>query len=119
MMIKSGENMLKTNDIIKNELSNYSNDVPSLVYPESIILKSEDGYSYPIATKEKALCDKLYTLKPLKNYRELEIMLFNDLRIDKEELSKLNIETIEKLSKLYHSTNVNLLAKYMKGVKYK
>ena len=24
-MIKSGENMLKTNDIIKNELSNYSN----------------------------------------------------------------------------------------------
>ena len=52
MMIKSGENMLKTNDIIKNELSNYSNDVPSLVYPESIILKSEDGYSYPIATKK-------------------------------------------------------------------
>ena len=61
--------LLKTNDIIKNELSNYSNDVTSLVYPESIILKSEDGYSYPIATKEKALCDKLYTLKPLKNYR--------------------------------------------------
>ncbi len=46
-------------------------------------------------------------------------MLFNDLRIDKEELSKLNIETIKKLSKLYHSTNVNLLAKYMKGGKYK
>ena len=90
-------------------------DVPSLAYSESVILKSEDGYSYPIATKEKALCDKLYTLKPLKNYRELEIMLFNDLRIDKEELSKLNIETIEKLSKLYHSTNVNLLARYMKG----
>ena len=44
-------------------------DVPSLVYSESIILKSEDGYSYQIATKEKALCDKLYTLKPLKNYR--------------------------------------------------
>ena len=45
-------------------------------------------------------------------------MLFNDLRIDKEEFSKLIIETIEKLSKLYHSTNVNLLAKYMKGGKY-
>lgn len=94
-------------------------DVPSLVYSESIILKSENGYSYQIATKEKALCDKSYTLKPLKNYRELEIMLFNDLRIDKEEFSKLNIETIEKLSKLYHSTSVNLLAKYMKGGKYK
>ena len=42
-------------------------------------------------------------------------MLFNDLRIDKEEFSKLNIETIEKLSKLYHSTNVNLLAKIYEG----
>ena len=30
----------------------------------------------------------------------------------------LNFETIEKLSKLYHSTNVNLFAKYMKGGKY-
>ena len=38
--------------------------------------------------------------------------------LTKEEFSKLNIETIEKLSKLYHSTNVNLLAKYMKGGKY-
>ena len=90
-------------------------DVPSLAYSESVILKSEDGYSYQIATKEKALCDKLYTLKPIKNYRELEIMLFSDLRIDKEEFLKLNIETIEKLSKLYHSTNVNLLVRYMKG----
>ena len=90
-------------------------DVPTLAYPEEIILKNEDNYSYQIATKEKALCDKLYTLKPLKNYRKLEIMLFNDLRIDKEEFSKLNTSKIEKLSKLYHATNVNLLAKYMKG----
>ncbi len=46
-------------------------------------------------------------------------MLFNDLRIDKEEFSKLNTKTIEILSKLYHATNVSLLAKYMKGGKYK
>lgn len=45
-------------------------------------------------------------------------MLFNDLRIDKEEFSKLNAKAIENLSKLYHATNVSLLAKYMKGGKY-
>lgn len=202
-MIKRGANMLKTNDIIKNELSNYSNkdtkltrevnkgnlikivnglyetdpntpayllassiygpsyisfeyalsyyglipervnvvtcatlnkkkkkkyntyfgtftyrDIPSLAYPEQVILRNEGNYSYQIATKEKALCDKLYTLKPLKNYTNLENMLFNDLRIDKEEFSKLNAEAIENLSKLYHATNVSLLAKYMKGGKY-
>lgn len=93
-------------------------DIPSLAYPEQVILMNEGNYSYQIATKEKALCDKLYTLKPLKNYTNLENMLFNDLRIDKEEFSKLNAEAIENLSKLYHATNVSLLAKYMKGGKY-
>lgn len=89
-------------------------DVPILAYPEEILLKQEGDYSYQIATKEKALCDKLYTLKPLYNYSNLEKMLFNDLRIDIEEFDKLNVEKIEKLSNLYHSTNVSLLAKYMR-----
>ena len=89
-------------------------DVPVLAYPEEIILKEENGYTYQIASKEKALCDKLYTLKPLKNYKKLEDMLFNDLRIDKDEFDALDIEKIEHLSILYHSTNIQLLAKYMR-----
>lgn len=91
-------------------------DVPKLAYPEEIILKEEDGYSYQIATPEKALCDKLYTLSPLYNYSNLENMLFNDLRIDDEEFEKLDFNKIEKLSSLYHSTNVELLAKYVKNM---
>lgn len=89
-------------------------DVPVLAYPEEIILKEESNYSYQIATPEKALCDKLYTLAPLNNYSNLENMLFNDLRIDEELFNKLNIDKIIKLSNLYHSTNVELLAKYMR-----
>lgn len=89
-------------------------DVPSSAYSEEILLKQERNYSYQIATPEKALCDKLYTLSPLYNYSNLENMLFNDLRIDKDEFDKLNIEKIEKLSNLYHSTNVVLLAKYLR-----
>ena len=89
-------------------------DIPSSAYPEEIILKEENNYSYQIATPEKALCDKLYTLSPLFNYTNLENMLFNDLRIDEEEFNRLDILKINKLSKLYHSTNVELLAKYMR-----
>lgn len=89
-------------------------DVPSSVYPEEILLKQENNYSYQIATKEKALCDKLYSLKPLKNLSNLETMLFNDLRIDIEEFKKINVKKIEKLSNLYHSTNVALLLKYLR-----
>ena len=89
-------------------------DVPSFAYPEEIILKEENNYSYQIATPEKALCDKLYSLSPLFNYTNLENMLFNDLRIDEEAFNKLDILKINKLSKLYHSTNVELLTKYMR-----
>lgn len=89
-------------------------DIPILVYPEEILLKEENNYSYQIATPEKALCDKLYTLKPLNNYSNLESMLFNDLRIDVNEFNKLNVDKIIKLSNSYGSTNVELLAKYMR-----
>ncbi len=92
-------------------------DIPSKAYPEEIILKVEENYSYQIASPEKALCDKLYTLSPLANYANLEYMLFNDLRIDEEEFENLDSTKIELLSHLYHSTNVVLLAKYLKRIK--
>ena len=93
-------------------------DIKALVYPEEIILKEENNYSYQIATKEKALCDKLYTLAPLSNYANLENMLFNDLRIDREEFRNLDVCKVEKLSELYHSTNVDLLKRYMRRNNY-
>jgi len=89
-------------------------DIPNNAYCEEIILKEIDNYSYQIASPEKALCDKLFTLKPLNNYTNLNKMLFSDLRIDSDEFNKLNIDIIEKLSKLYHSTNIELLARFMR-----
>ena len=78
------------------------------------MLKEENNYSYQIASPEKALCDKLYTLSPLCNYSNLEAMLFNDLRIDEELFDKLDANKIIELSELYHSTNIELLARYMR-----
>lgn len=89
-------------------------DVPAQVYPLGINLIQEGEYSYQIATPEKALCDKLYTLNPLKNMKELENVLFYDLRIDREEFNKLNIQDIKEISQYYHSTNVDLLYRYMR-----
>ena len=89
-------------------------DIPILAYPEEIILKEENKYSYQIATPEKALCDKLYTITPLNNYSNLENVLFNDLRINEKEFNRLDVNKIEKLSKLYHSSNVDLLARYIR-----
>lgn len=89
-------------------------DVPKLVYPVGVKLIQEGNYVYQIATPEKAVCDKIYTLSPVKNMTELENLLFNDLRIDVDEFKKLNINEIEEISKMYHSTNVSLLYRYMR-----
>ena len=89
-------------------------DVPANVYPLGINVIEEGEYNYQIATPEKALCDKLYTLNPLKNMQGLAHVLFNDLIIDLDEFSRLNVNDLEILSKYYHCTNVDLLYRYMR-----
>lgn len=105
----------KKKKIYNNQFGTYLyRDVPEKVYPLGIKIINEDNYSYQIAIPEKALCDKLYTLSPLKNMKELENVLFNDLRIDSEEFNKLNLQDIAEISNSYNSTNVNLLYRYIK-----
>ncbi len=98
-----------------NQYGNYTySDVPCSVFSLFINIKEEDGYTYFIATKEKALCDKLYSLKPIDNQKELKALLFEDLRIDENELVKLNLNDINLLSKLYKSKNVKLLNNFLR-----
>ena len=68
-------------------------------------------YSYQVATPEKALCDKLYTISPVTSVKELKNLLFEDLRIDEDAFNKLSKEDILKMAPLYRSTNLNLLVK--------
>ena len=84
-------------------------DVPSAVFPLFIELKHEGDYWYRIASPEKALCDELYIMRPVKNTRELASMLFEDLRIEESALSKLNRETVAELCEKYHTTNTKKL----------
>ena len=84
-------------------------DVPNEAFPLEIELKNEGEYWYRIATPEKALCDQLYTMSPVRNNQELYALLTENLRIEEEELGKLNRATIEVLSEKYHSSNVKKL----------
>lgn len=70
-----------------------------------------NGYSYMIATKEKALCDLLYTKKPVKSKKELYSLLFDSLRIDSILFSELNFAAIIELCDLYHKTNLKYFKK--------
>lgn len=90
-------------------------DVPAAVYPLGVEIKVERGYSYQIASPEKALCDKLYSLSPVYSVRALKELLFDDLRIDEAAFFALQKDDISQLAPLYRATNLKLLAKFMEG----
>ena len=90
-------------------------DVPKRVFSLGIEIKIDGDYSYQIATPEKALCDKLYITKPVRNMSEFKMLLFQDLRIDELEFNKLNKDELIELALLYNSTNLKFLVKYING----
>ena len=66
-----------------------------------------------MATREKALCDKLYTMPPVSSLRDLELMLFEDLRIDEDEFANLNTDDILMIGEKYRCNNLKSLLKYI------
>ena len=88
-------------------------DVPTSVFPYEILVRHEDDYAFRIASPEKALCDKLYSISPVKTIKGMKKLLEDDLRIDIADVLALNLKVIEDLAPLYRSTNVMLLAKLL------
>lgn len=88
-------------------------DVPSPAFPLGVqfILLGEN--SFRLATPEKALCDELYKLSPCANRAELEQLLFDDLRIDKEAMLGLNLAELKVLASLYQTKNHKLLMSWI------
>ncbi len=89
-------------------------DVPTEAYPFGIVIREENGYVYPIASPEKALCDKLYTMPPVTSQRDMEHMLFEDLRIDRSAFEKLDTDGIFQIGEKYRSNNMKYLMKYLR-----
>ena len=86
-------------------------DVPKKAFNVGVKIEEYEGTTYLIATKEKALCDKLYIMPPVRSLKDIKEMLFEDLRIDEDTIYSLNKDDLKALSSLYHSNNVSLLNK--------
>ena len=84
-------------------------DVPVNVFSYGVNLSVENGYSFMMATPEKALCDMLYALPPCANQTSLGILLFEDLRLDKQIFDGLSKTDLAELAGLYSTKNHKLL----------
>ena len=88
--------------------------VPDEVFPMGIlIMKNSKDISYKIASKEKALCDLLYSKYPVRSIKDLKMLLFEDMRIDEDEFLKMDAEFMKEIAPLYHSNSLNVLKKYL------
>lgn len=88
-------------------------DVPKSAYPHKINVYVEDGYSYFIASPEKAICDMLYISRPQHSMKRLSVLLFEDLRINYDLFSKLNFDDLLFLCDQYISTNMKILKEFI------
>lgn len=90
-------------------------DVPKEAFPYMVKAYEEDMYAYFIASPEKALCDVLYIKKPVLSIKELKMLLFIDLRINKDAFDQFNFQDILFLSSKYISNNIKYLKKYIES----
>ena len=89
-------------------------DIPEEAFPYGVQPLIENGYSYRLATPEKALCDELYKLSPCANRAELEQLLFENLRIDQQAFLGLDFTEMEQLASLYQTKNHKLLRSWIR-----
>ena len=101
--------------VFRNAFGLYAyRDVPREAYPYGIRIVREQEYVFQIAAPEKALCDKLYTMPPVTSQREIQRMLFEDLRIDREQFEGLDADGLLQISGLYHCNNLKYLMKLLR-----
>lgn len=86
-------------------------DIPQKAFPHGIKVHVVNNYSYFIATKEKALCDRLYIAPPQTSMKRLKTLMFVDLRIDVDMFFELNVNELLFLCDKYKSKNLRLLKK--------
>ena len=69
-------------------------DIPKKAFPKELVLHTENGYSFIMASPEKALCDELYKVSPAANLKELRARMFDEIGIGKRKGSENGRSTV-------------------------
>lgn len=86
-------------------------DVPEQIFPFYYIRETFGNRPFFIATKEKALCDQLGKISPIRGLRDFKEYLFDGMRLDEAEFASLDFGKIRRIAPLYHRTNLEQLVK--------
>jgi len=84
------------------------------IYSYGIDRLEENGHSFIIATKEKALLDTLSKIKGVRSVKAMQSLLIDDLRINESIFPELDWKKISLLSTKYHQRNGRMLVEWWK-----
>ncbi|MEE8316909.1 MAG: hypothetical protein V3R70_10200 [Syntrophobacteria bacterium] len=85
-------------------------------YAVGAILETAGKTSFLVASPEKALADKVWTDKRFSGLRlsDYDAYLSDDLRIDREALSRFDYPRLQVIATAYDSAKINNLVRYLK-----
>jgi predicted transcriptional regulator of viral defense system len=89
--------------------------LPPVAFPYGISLGMENGQRYLMASPEKALCDTLYKTRGISGIGALKTLLFDDLRLESEDLRGFDRESVNFLAPLYGKKILKLFAKWLES----
>lgn len=89
-------------------------DIPVEVFPYYYTREFSKDRPFFIATKEKALCDMLTTISPIRGIHDFEEYLFEGMRLDEDIFMELDFERILRIAPMYHRTNLDQLVRLIR-----
>lgn len=90
----------------------YRNTAPK-AFPLDVIM-IDGSLPYYIASKEKCLLDMIYIKGKCRNKKQIEELLFEDLRIDENEFSLLDFAKLNQLCDFYPGDSIRVFKNYIK-----
>jgi hypothetical protein len=93
-------------------------DVPSAAYPHDITFAADGRRRFLIASAEKALCDTLYQTAGVRSMKQLDLLLFENLRIDPNAFHGLDHNKITLLAGYYKTTTLGSFAKFIRKLNH-
>jgi predicted transcriptional regulator of viral defense system len=107
----------KRSKVFKTDFGIFSyKQIKEELYALGVNIESSKEGNFLIASKEKALCDKVYFIKNIKitSKQKMYEFLENDLRIDTDELKDFNVEIILRYYEISKSKKIKLLLNFIK-----
>lgn len=88
-------------------------DVPEKVFSLGLEKITRKDGSFLLASPEKALCDNLYQHKGQRTVKDVELLLFEDLRIDEDLFETLDKKKLVDLASKYPSSTMHNFVKFI------